>query len=110
MPHIRMRGLPEAAVAELSKMLLEQLAGICKVNSQGFTLDWIPSIGYRNGCVDQSFTQVEMLWFPKDPETHHLVEKVIREAVKKAYPESQHIVVMFRQLEPETYYRDGQHF
>lgn len=110
MPHIRMCGLPEGVVASLSNTLLDQLADICQVNAQGFTLDWIPSSSYRNGKVDHSTTQVEVLWFPKDPETHDKVALAIREAITHAYPELQHLAVMFTELNPRTYYRDGKHF
>ncbi|WP_076411463.1 DUF1904 domain-containing protein [Shewanella sp. UCD-KL12] len=110
MPHIRMRGLPESVVAKLSHTLLEQLADLCQVNAQGFTLDWIPSLSYRDGNLDLSTTQVEVLWFPKDPETHDKVEQAIRDAISTAYPELQHLAVMFRELNPACYYRDGKHF
>ena len=110
MPHIRMRGLPEDVVATVSCTLLDQLADLCQVNVQGFTLDWIPSLSYRDGKVDLSITQVEVLWFAKDPETHDKVEQAIREAVSNAYPELQHLAVMFRELKPSCYYRDGKHF
>lgn len=39
MPHIRLRGLPEAVVIDLSRTLLHELAQICHVDQQGFTLD-----------------------------------------------------------------------
>ena len=61
MPHISMRGLPQAVVAEFSQALLQALAAICKGNAESFTLDWIPSISYRNGKIDQRFVQVELL-------------------------------------------------
>ena len=54
--------------------------------------------------------QVEVLWFPKDPETHHRAERAIREAVICAYPKLKHTVVMFRELTPSTYYKDGKHY
>ncbi|MPY23801.1 DUF1904 domain-containing protein [Shewanella psychropiezotolerans] len=110
MPHIRMRGLPEDAVASLSRTLLAQLAELCRIDAQGFTLDWIPSTSYRDGKVDLSTTQVEVLWFPKDPDTHDKVEQAIRKAITSAYPELQHLAVMFSALDPSTYYRDGKHF
>ncbi|NRD73972.1 DUF1904 domain-containing protein [Shewanella sp. VB17] len=110
MPHIRLRGLPEAVVIDLSRTLLHELAQICHVDQQGFTLDWIPSTSYRDGLLDLSTTQVEVLWFPKDHDTHQLVESVIREAIMMAYPELQHLSVMFMALDPSTYFRNGEHF
>ncbi len=82
----------------------------CQVNPQGFTLDWIPSTSYRDGKQDHSTTQVEVLWFPKDPDTHDRVEQAIRSAISMAYPELQHLAVMFRELNPSCYYGDGKHF
>ncbi|GGI74752.1 hypothetical protein GCM10007978_10620 [Shewanella hanedai] len=110
MPHLRLRGLPEAAVIDLSRSLLRDLAQICNVDQQGFTLDWVPSVSYRDGMPDLSITQVEMLWFPKDPHTHQLVECTIREAVTLAYPELKSLSVMFIELDPSTYFRNGAHF
>ncbi|MCG9696694.1 DUF1904 domain-containing protein [Shewanella sp. Isolate11] len=110
MPHIRMRGLPQQAVITISETLLEQLAQICNGNIDSFTLDWVPSISYRHGKADTRFVQVEVLWFPKDPDTHHLVEQAIREAVLSVYSQATHITVMFTTITPSSYYRDGHHF
>lgn len=109
MPHISMRGLPKVVVAEFSQVLLQSLAAICKGNAESFTLDWIPSISYRNGKIDQRFVQVELLWFPVDPDIHLKVEQTIRLAVTEAYPELTHIAVMFLSLTPSASYRGGQH-
>lgn len=109
MPHISMRGLPQAVVAELSQTLLQSLATICKGNEESFTLDWIPSINFRNGKIDQRFVQVELLWFPKDPDIHLKVEQTVRQAVIQAYPDFTHIAVMFLSLTPSVHYRGGQH-
>lgn len=109
MPHISMRGLPQTVVAAFSQTLLQSLADICKGNAESFTLDWIPSISFRNGKIDQRFVQVELLWFPKDPDIHLKVEQTIRLAVTEAYPELTHIAVMFLSLNPSASYRGGQH-
>ncbi|MCH1930952.1 DUF1904 domain-containing protein [Shewanella sp. A25] len=109
MPHISMRGLPQAAVAELSQTLLQSLAAICKGNADSFTLDWNPSISYRNGRIDQRFVQIELLWFPVDPDIHLKVEQTIRLAVAQAYPEMSHIAVMFISLTSSASYRGSQH-
>ncbi|MCZ4338146.1 DUF1904 domain-containing protein [Shewanella colwelliana] len=110
MPHIRMRGLPQEAVIDLSRDLLDRLAARCNVSAEGFTLDWVPSISYRHGEVDRDFVQVEVLWFPKDPETHHVVEQDIRQAILSVYSSAKHISIMFTALTPSCYYRDGHHF
>ncbi|GIU50522.1 hypothetical protein TUM4438_36810 [Shewanella sairae] len=110
MPHIRVSGLPEMAVATLSNNLLEALADICQAKADSFILDSIQSSNYRHGIKANDIAQVEVLWFPKDPETHHRAEKAIREAILAAYPIAKHVIVMFRQLEPSTYYKDGQHY
>ena len=110
MPHIRMRGLPQEAVVELSKTLIDELALLCQTAPSSFTLDWVPSISYRHGEVDRDFVQVEVLWFPKKPETHHVVEQVIRQAILSVYVSAKHISIMFTTLSPSCYYRDGRHF
>ncbi|MCG9712179.1 DUF1904 domain-containing protein [Shewanella insulae] len=110
MPHIRMRGLPQEAVASISETLLDELASQCQIKADGFTLDWVPSVSYRAGKVDKTFVQVEVLWFPKDPEIRHEVEQIIRQAVLTAYSPEKHISIMFMALTPQCYYRDGQHF
>ncbi|MCG9736648.1 DUF1904 domain-containing protein [Shewanella insulae] len=110
MPHIRMRGLPQEAVASISETLLDELASQCQIKADGFTLDWVPSVSYRAGKVDETFVQVEVLWFPKDPEIRHEVEQIIRQAVLTAYSPEKHISIMFMALTPQCYYRDGQHF
>lgn len=110
MPHVRVSGLPEFVVATLSGSLLEALANICQAKPEAFILDWINTSQYRDGVKIEDIAQVEVLWFPKDPETHHRAEKVIREAVLAAYPSTKHVIVMFRQLVPSTYYKDGQHY
>lgn len=110
MPHIRMRGLPQEVVQNLSNTLIDTLAGICKGNVDSFTLEWLPCSAYRRGELDTRFTQVEVLWFPKDPDTHHLVEQAIREAITHAYSSLDTLVVMFFTLTPSAYYRNGHHF
>ena len=71
MPHIRMRGLPQEAVCTMSNTLLDTLAVTCQLRPESFTLDWVPSISYRGGAQDNSFVQVEVFWFAKDPNTRH---------------------------------------
>ncbi|MGS0677143.1 DUF1904 family protein [Shewanella sp. 125m-1] len=110
MPHVRVSGLPETVIATLSINLLEALADICQSKPESFILDWINSSNYRNGKKVTDIAQVEVLWFPKDPQTHHRAEQVLREAILKVYPGLEHIIVMFRQLEPSTYFKDGQHY
>ncbi|QYJ84284.1 DUF1904 domain-containing protein [Shewanella aegiceratis] len=110
MPHIRMRGLPQEAVCRISETLLDELANLCQIKAESFTLDWEPSVSYRAGKVDTTFVQVEVLWFPKDPEIRHAVEQIIRQAVLAHYSPAKHISIMFMALTPQCYYRDGKHF
>ena len=110
MPHIRVSGIPEMGVATLSRNLLGALADICQAKVESFILDWTGNRNYRNGVIVNDIAQVEVLWFPKDPKTHHRAEKVIGAAVLEAYPNAKHVVVMFRLLEPSTYYKNGQHY
>ena len=110
MPHIRMRGISEEGVKTLSETLITVLADTIKGNADSFTLEWLPSHAYRDGALDTRFTQVEVLWFPKDPETHQKVEQVIRDAITQVYPALETIVVMFYTLTPSAYYRNGHHF
>ncbi len=98
MPHISMRGLPQAVVAELSQTLQQALAVICKGNAESFIVDWTPSINYCNGRIDQRFVQIELLGFPLDPDIHLKVEQIIRLTVTEIYPELTNIVVMFLSL------------
>lgn len=110
MPHIKVYGIPESVVANLSDQLIEVLAEICQVNAESFIIDCISSQSYRRGqCVNDT-AQIEVLWFPKDPETHRRAEKVIREAVTCASSGLKHTIVMFRELTPSTYYKDGKHY
>ncbi|MCG9722756.1 DUF1904 domain-containing protein [Shewanella sp. Isolate7] len=110
MPHIRMRGLPQEAVCRISETLLDELANLCQVKTDSFTLDWEPSVAFRHGELDKAFVQVEVLWFAKDPEIRHAVEQSIRQAVLAVYSPAKHISIMFMALTPQCYYRDGQHF
>ena len=110
MPHIRMRGLPQEAVCRISETLLDELANLCQIKTDSFTLDWEPSVAFRHGEVDKAFVQVEVLWFAKDPEIRHAVEQIIRQAVLAIYSPEKHISIMFMALTPQSYYRDGQHF
>ncbi|MCL1050518.1 DUF1904 domain-containing protein [Shewanella abyssi] len=110
MPHIKLYGIPERVVAELSIELVDTLADICQANAEAFVFDCISSKTFRRGSNVNDVAQVEVLWFAKDPETHHRAEKAIREALFNAYPEIEHIIVMFRELVPSAYYKDGKHY
>ena len=110
MPHIRVYGMSQSVVANLSDTLIDVLAEICQVKAESFIIDWMSNQSYRRGQSVNNIAQIEVLWFPKDPETHHRAEKAIREAVTNAYPELKHTIIMFRELVPSNYYKDGQHF
>ncbi|WP_028772210.1 DUF1904 domain-containing protein [Shewanella waksmanii] len=110
MPHIRMRGLPEHIVAQLSQTLLKDLASVTQIKPDAFTLDWVPSISYRGGNIDISVVQVEVLWFPKAPEIQDEVERTIRKQLLTVYSQATHIAILFTALEPRGYYRNGTHF
>lgn len=110
MPHIRVYGMSQSVVANLSDTLIDVLAEICQAKAESFIIDSINSQSYRRGQTVNDIAQIEVLWFPKDPETHHRAERAIREAVICAYPELKHTVVMFRELTPSTYYKDGKNY
>ncbi|WP_394205277.1 DUF1904 domain-containing protein [Shewanella waksmanii] len=110
MPHIRMRGLPEDVVAQLSHTLLNDLAVVTQLDAKAFTLDWVPITSYRGGTADHSVLQVEVLWFPKAPDIQDEVESIIRQQLLSIYRQATHVAVMFTALEPRNYYRDGNHF
>jgi hypothetical protein len=113
MPHIRIRGLKQETVASLSRTLLHALASLCGNNETSYSLEWLPSTNYRDGQLVPSTPMVEVLWFPRNKETQQAVEACIRHAIfaeTRLTQQIEQLIVMFIELEPQAYYRNGQHF
>jgi hypothetical protein len=113
MPHIRIRGVKQEAVANISRTLLHALASLCGNNEASYSLEWLPSTNYRDGQLVSSTPMVEVLWFPRDQETQQAVEACVRHALlaeTRLTEKIEHLIVMFIELEPQAYYRNGQHF
>lgn len=108
MPHVRMRGLAEEIVIQISNQA-EELAKIVGTDAANFTFESIHTSFYEKGRLVDSTPFVEVLWFPRDQEKKNSVAQLITNLINKTY-KFEYVTVVFFDLDPNNYFENGSHF
>ncbi|MGZ3772018.1 MAG: DUF1904 domain-containing protein [Bdellovibrio sp.] len=109
MPHVRFRAISADVMPELSRTLPTKLSVAINTPVDNFTMELIPTTFYANGFVDNSYPFVEVLWFQRSQEIQDECAKIITEEIKKL-TSCEDVVVIFKALEKNAYYENGNHF
>jgi len=108
MPHIRVRGLKEEELIDVSTDLINDLVQIIEVPKDHFTLEYIPSVYIADGQINGNmYPFVEVMWFDRD----HLMQEVADKITALLKPLNySDVTVYFTNLKPNHYFENGKHF
>jgi phenylpyruvate tautomerase PptA (4-oxalocrotonate tautomerase family) len=109
MPHIRIRGLTDKAVQNLSRELPQDLAKIMQTSADNFTVEEVATRFYKDGALTEGDPMIEILWFDRGQEIKNVCAQRITELVKKQST-AEFIAVIFMALPKESYFENGKHF
>lgn len=112
MPHLRIRGLSDSAVKELSRSLPKELAKVLNTAEDNFTVEKIMTTFYQNGeAVKEELAEpmIEFLWFDRGLEVRKAAAKKVTELVQ-AHTQSKFIAVVFVSLPKDHYFENCVHF
>ncbi len=110
MPHLRFRAISESSVQHLSKQLLDDLEPLMNSPREDFTFELIPSIFFHEGKEGNAYPFIEILWFDRGQKVQDKVAKLVTERVRNITETSGDIAVIFRALNPNAYYDNGEHY
>jgi len=108
MPHLRVRGMKEEELVEISKELLDEMVRIIEVPRDHFTIEHVHSTFVYDGQTDANrYPFVDVLWFDRD----HLMDEVAKKitSIIKRF-DYEDVAVYFTNLKKNQYYENGQHF
>ncbi|MCP8969659.1 DUF1904 family protein [Ectobacillus ponti] len=105
MPHLVLRGITIEAAKEMSRSLVEELAGICECGTDNFTLELAQSVFVFDGAEIPAFPLIEVKWFERGVEVRDRFAGAVTRHVKEAG--AQEVEVIFYPLSEEQYYIDG---
>lgn len=109
MPHIRIRGLTDQAVQNLSQTLPQELASLMQTDVDNFTIEKIATQFYNAGVPTEGSPMIELFWFDRGQEIKNTSAKRITELVRKQST-AEHIAVVFTAIPKESYFENGEHF
>lgn len=109
MPHLRMRGVSEGQVAEISQTLIAEIAKAIATPEDYFTLEWVPTAFFQEGRQIEGSPFCEVAWFDRGQETQDHVAQIISRHLK-VWDAGKDVVVVFTHLVKTQYYENGAHF
>lgn len=108
MPHIRIRGMEKKEIKNISTKLIDDLEKIIGCPRDYFTIEYINTTFIVDGKEDGGYPFIDVLWFDRGEEIRNQVAKSITNQVNTY--EYEDICIMFKNLEKELYYENGEHF
>lgn len=109
MPHIRIRSLEKHLVEKLSLTLTSELAEALSTSEDNFTIELVSSEFFIEGKAILSYPFVEVLWFDRPQSIKDQCAKIITNQIRRL-TNAEDIVVVFRNLNKESYYENLSHF
>lgn len=109
MPHLRFRSVSHEVVQKASAQLPKLLSEIMSTDVENFSFEKIETQFFKDGNVVDSYPFVEVLWFSRNQEVKNQSAKCITDMINKEIGPVD-IVVVFIDLNRESYYENGQHF
>lgn len=107
MPMLRIRGIEENHVKEVSTALVDELSTIIGCPRDYFTLEIVQSIYIMDGERTSQQPIIEVLWFDRGQEIQDLAAGCITKYLKGNI---ECLEVFFIPLQEKNYYENGEHF
>lgn len=108
MPHIRVRGTTEKTVAHLSELNVK-LAEIIETDPSNFTFESVQTHFYEAGQEAKGYPFVEVLWFSRSQEIKEALATFLTKTIQ-TLETHEYVTVIFRELDTNSYFENGQHF
>ncbi|MEG0325040.1 MAG: DUF1904 family protein [Cellulosilyticaceae bacterium] len=107
MPMLRIRGISEEKIKEVSMPLVHELHEIIGCPKDYFTLELIQNTFIMDGTTVNPPTLIEVSWFDRGQEVQDMVTKCI---TKYFTSTTDCLEVYFITLKENNYYENGKHF
>ncbi|MCB9643803.1 MAG: DUF1904 family protein [Myxococcales bacterium] len=110
MPHLRVRGVDQELIRQLSHAILDQMVEIVQAPRDWFTIEAIHSTYFFDGQEKSPGALMELLWFDRGQDVKDRLATAITEIFKPHIPEGQDITLIFRDLRKNDYFENGEHY
>lgn len=107
MPMLKIRGIEEREVLEISEELIDELEEIIECPRDYFTIELIKSTYVMDGKVVNAPSIVEVEWFNRGQDVQNEVAKIITKYLRN---NRECLDVIFTNLSTNNYYENGEHF
>ncbi|WP_010293253.1 DUF1904 family protein [Clostridium senegalense] len=108
MPMLKIRGIDESKILEVSTELIDELEKIIGCPRDYFSMELINSTYIMDGKKVQAPSIIEVSWFDRGQDIQDKVAKAITKYFKtEAMP---CLDIIFHNLEEKRYYENGEHF
>lgn len=108
MPMLKVRGIEEKKVLEVSTELINELETIIECPRDYFTIELVNSTYIMDGKKVSQPSIIEVAWFDRGQQVQDKVAKAITKYFKT--DEIECLDVIFNNLKEERYYENGEHF
>lgn len=108
MPQIKVRGISPEKLCVMSKELIDELVQIVQCPRDYFELEYIQSLGIREGSIEAAYPFIEVAWFDRGQEVQDQVARIITKYVHQVGIPS--VDIAFTYFEKRNYYENGAHF
>ncbi|HAX72521.1 MAG TPA: DUF1904 domain-containing protein [Firmicutes bacterium] len=107
MPMLKIKGITQAEVLQVSKSLIDELARIIGCPRDYFTIELVNNNFIMDGEVVAPPTMIEVYWFDRGQTVQDEAAQCITAHFQK---ERDCLDVVFYSIEHRCYYENGQHF
>lgn len=108
MPQLKIRGIGQDKIKEISKDLVDELTEIVGCPRDYFTLECINTTSIYDGEVVSTYPFIEVAWFDRGQEVRDKVAKAITRYVNEQGVKE--LDIAFTVFKENCYYENGEHF
>ncbi|MBP3966422.1 DUF1904 family protein [Paenibacillus lignilyticus] len=105
MPQLNVRGVETSILAEVSKALVEEMAGICQCGTDNFTIDALQMVSVFGGETVPTYPFVEIAWFDRGQVVQDELARAVTQHLNKAGVAE--VEVAFKVYQETAYYING---
>lgn len=108
MPQLIVRGIEAEKVCSISKALVDELEELLQCPRSYFTIECLNTAFIRDGAICDGYPFVEIAWFDRGQEIQDKAARIVTRYIQETGYEN--VDVIFRTLEKNKYYENGEHF
>jgi hypothetical protein len=108
MPQLVIRGISAEEVCSVDKLIVDELEALLECPRSYFTIEVLNTVFLLDGKVAKNYPFVEISWFDRGQDLQDKVAKIVTKYIQELG--HQNVDVIFRALEKNRYYENGEHF